>query len=382
MKPTLTVPKTVPISRNFATFVDPWLFAATIALVLCGLVMVYSASATLGRENYQSQFHFLVRQVVAALIGGGLLLGSLWLGYSRLERPWVVYGLLGVTAGLLVLALCLPPVRGTHRFIRLPGVMFQPSELAKLALVLFLAFFLSRKDVLARRDPFRALLPVAVVGGLLMGLVFLGRDLGTILMMGGTAFAMLVVAGVPLRYPAVAGALCSPLLLYALLKEPYRRARLLAFLDPWKAPREEGFQIVQSLMAVGSGGVSGVGFAQSRQKLFYLPEAHTDFIFSVIAEEIGLIGSLMLITLFGVIAVRGLRAAYLAPDDFGKLLAVGVTVLLVGQALFNLSVVLSLVPAKGIPLPFISYGGSSLMMSLLAAGWLLSVSQRNLSARP
>jgi cell division protein FtsW len=376
MQPRLTIPTVVPVSRNLVTFVDPWLLVTTIALVMFGLVMVYSASAALAHETYRTQFHFVLRQGLAALLGTGLLLGSLWLGYARLERPWVVYGLLGVTVSLLVLVLLLPPVRGTHRFIRLPGLMFQPSELAKLAMVLFLAYFLSRKDAPARRDPRQGLLPVGLVVGLLMGLVFLGRDLGTILMMGGTATAMLVVAGVPLRYPALAGLLCSPLLLYALLREPYRRARLLAFLDPWKAPREEGFQIVQSLMAVGSGGVSGVGFAQSRQKLFYLPEAHTDFIFSVIAEEVGLIGSLMVVGLFGILAFRGLRAAFLAPDDFGKLLATGITVLLVGQALFNLSVVLSLVPAKGIPLPFISYGGSSMMMSLLAVGWLLSVSRR------
>jgi cell division protein FtsW len=376
MQPRLTISTVVPVSRNLVTFVDPWLLVTTIALVMFGLVMVYSASAALAHETYRTQFHFVLRQALAALLGAGLLLGSLWLGYARLERPWVVYGLLGVTVALLVLVLLLPPVRGTHRFIRLPGLMFQPSELAKLAMVLFLAYFLSRKDAPARRDPRQVLLPVVLVVGLLMGLVFLGRDLGTILMMGGTAMAMLVVAGVPLRYPALAGLLCSPLLLYALLREPYRRARLLAFLDPWKAPREEGFQIVQSLMAVGSGGVSGVGFAQSRQKLFYLPEAHTDFIFSVIAEEVGLIGSLMVVGLFGILAFRGLRAAFLAPDDFGKLLATGITVLLVGQALFNLSVVLSLVPAKGIPLPFISYGGSSMMMSLLAVGWLLSVSRR------
>ncbi len=374
MRPTLAIPKAVPVSRNFATFVDPWLLMTTVALTLFGLVMVYSASATLASEAYQTQFHFLLRQALAAVIGGGLLVGSLWLGYPRLERSWVVYGLLAATVGLLLLALILPPVRGTHRFIRLPGVMFQPSELAKLALVLFLAYVLSRKGALCQLP--RALLPAGAVIGLLAALVFLGRDLGTVLMMGGTALAMLAVAGVPLRYPALAGLLSFPLLLYGLLNEPYRRARLLAFLDPWKAPREEGFQIVQSLMAVGSGGVSGVGFAQSRQKLFYLPEAHTDFIFSVIAEEVGLIGSLLVVGLFAVLAARGLRAAYLATDDFGKLLATGVTTLLVGQALFNLSVTLSLVPAKGIPLPFISYGGSSLIMSLLAAGWLLSVSQQ------
>ncbi|MGQ9896116.1 MAG: putative lipid II flippase FtsW [Acidobacteriota bacterium] len=380
MQPRLTFP-TAPtaasVSRPFVTVVDPWLFVTIVALVMFGLVMVYSASAALAQETYQTQFHFVLRQGLAAVLGFGLLLGSLWLGYTRLERAWVVYGLLGITVFLLVLVLLLPPVRGTHRFIRLPGLMFQPSELAKLSMVLFLAYFLSRKDVSARCNHLRqVLLPVGLVVGLLMALVFLGRDLGTILMMGGTATAILVVAGVPLRYPALAGLLCSPLLLYALLKEPYRRARLLTFLDPWKAPREEGFQIIQSLIAIGSGGVSGVGFAQSRQKLFYLPEAHTDFIFSVLAEEIGLIGSLMVVGLFGILGVRGLRAAFLAPDDFGKLLATGITVLLVGQALFNLSVVLSLVPAKGIPLPFISYGGSSMMMSLLAVGCLLSVSRR------
>ncbi len=377
MKPTPVVATTIPVSRKVVSFVDPWLLTATAALTLFGLVMVYSASATLARENYQTQFYFILRQLLAACLGCGLLVGSLWVGYPRLGRPWVVYGLLGVAVSLLVLVLLLPPVRGTHRFIRLPGMMFQPSELAKPAMVLFLAFFLSRKDAALRRNPSHdLLLPIGLVVGLLMGLVFLGRDLGTTFILAGIAAAMVFVAGLPLRYLLLAGGGFLLLLPYA-LREPYRRARLLAFLDPWKAPREEGFQIVQSLMAVGSGGLSGVGFAQSRQKLFYLPEAHTDFIFSVIAEEIGLIGSLMVVGLFAIVLVRGLRAARLAEDDFGRLLATGVTTMLVGQALFNLSVTLSLLPAKGIPLPFISYGGSSLMMSLMASGWLLSVSRRN-----
>ncbi len=373
---TSPIPKTNPIANAAASFGDRWILAIVIGLALFGLVMVYSASAVTAQANFGGQFYFLLRQSVAAVLGVGLLFGAIWLGYMRLDRPAVIYGVLGVTTVLLVTVLFLPSVRGTHRFIRLPGLMFQPSEVAKLALIAFLAFFLSRRDELTRKDWIQTFLPCTVVTAALAGLVLLGRDLGTVLIMGLVALAMCLAAGVPFKYPALIGVAALPVIIFEIWRKQYRINRLIAFLNPWEYSQNEGFQVVQSLVAVGSGGVSGLGLAQGRQKLFYLPEAHTDFIFSVIAEELGLIGAMTVVALFGALAWRGLRTAQAATDPFGKLLAVGLTVMLTSQALFNMSVVLSLVPAKGITLPFISYGGSSLMMSLLAVGLLLSVSQQ------
>lgn len=370
------LPKTVPIARDFASFGDRWLIAVVTGLVLFGLVMVYSASAMMASENFHSQFYFLLRQGFAGTIGVGMLCAAMWVGYMKLDNPRVVWSIIGVAVVLLVAVLFLPSVRGTHRFIRVAGFMFQPSELAKLALILFLAFFLSRRDELSRRDWMRTFVPCVVVLGGLAGLVLIGRDLGTVLVMGMVALGVFAAAGVPLRYPAMMGLAALPIILFEIWHKAYRMDRIKAFIDPWKYAQKEGFQVVQSLIAVGSGGVSGAGLSQGRQKLFYLPEAHTDFIFSVIAEELGLIGALTVVVLFAVLAWRGLRTAHFAPDSFGKLLAVGLTVMFATQALFNISVVLSLVPAKGIPLPFISYGGTSLMLSLLAIGFLLSVSQQ------
>jgi cell division protein FtsW len=354
--------------------VDKVLLAIVLGITLFGAVMVYSASAILAEKTYGNQFYFLSRQGLWALIGLIAMAAALSIDYRHYKRPLVIHSMLIVTLLMLAAVLFLPEVNGTHRWIRY-GRYFslQPSEPAKLALVAFLGFFLERRvrEIQSfKRTFFRA----ATVAGVLIGLVALEPDLGTALALGLVFLTMMFHAGTPVRYFAALALPVLPAITFMLLK-PWRFARLLAFLDPWKYQTTYGFQPVQSMIAIGSGGAGGVGFAQGRQKLFYLPAPHTDFIFAVIGEELGLIGAATLVLLFGLLAWRGLRAARFAPDLFGQLLAVGLTTMIIAQAFFNISVTLSLVPTKGIPLPFVSAGGSSLAISLFAAGVLLNVSK-------
>jgi cell division protein FtsW len=354
--------------------VDRVLLATVLGLTLFGAVMVYSASAILAEKNYGSQFYFLARQGAWAFVGVAAMTVALCIDYRHYKRPVVLYSLLAITIGMLVLVLFLPRVNETHRWIRY-GRYFslQPSEIAKLALTAFLGLFLEKR---AREiDNFkRTFLRAAGVAGLLICLVAIEPDLGTALALGVVFVVVMFQAGTPLRYLATLAIPVVPAITYMLLV-PWRFQRILAFLDPWKYQSTWGFQPVQSMIAIGSGGTSGVGFAAGKQKLFYLPAPHTDFIFAVIGEELGLIGATTLVLLFALVAWRGFRAARFAPDLFGQLLAVGLTTMIIAQALFNISVTLSLVPTKGIPLPFISSGGSSLAISLFAAGVLLNVSK-------
>lgn len=354
--------------------VDKILLAVVLGVTLFGAVMVYSASAILAEKNYGSQFYFLGRQGMWALVGLAAMACAICIDYRHYKRPGVVFALLGVTLGLLVVVLVLPKVNETHRWIRY-GRYFslQPSEIAKLALIAFLGFFLERRarDIESYK---RTFLRATIVAGAFIGLVAMEPDLGTALALGLVFMTMMYQAGTPGRYFLSLAVPVLPAITYMLLV-PWRFKRLLAFLDPWKYQTTFGFQPVQSMIAIGSGGPTGVGFAQGRQKLFYLPAPHTDFIFAVIGEELGLIGASTLVLLFGLLAWRGFRAARCAPDMFGQLLAVGLTTMIIAQAFFNISVTLSLVPTKGIPLPFVSAGGSSLAISLFAAGVLLNVSK-------
>jgi len=354
--------------------IDKVMLAVVLGITLFGAVMVYSASAILAEQNYGSQFYFLIRQGSWALVGLVAMVVALSIDYRHYKRPAVIYSVLGISLVLLVVVLFLPRVNETHRWIRYGGYFsLQPSEPAKLALIAFLAFFLERRarEIGSFKKTF---LRAAIVAGVLIGLVGVEPDLGTSLALGLVFVTMMFQAGTPVRYLATLAVPVVPAMAYMLLK-PWRFARLLAFLDPWKYQTTWGFQPVQSMIAIGSGGSGGVGFAQGRQKLFYLPAPHTDFIFAVIGEELGLIGAGTLVLLFGVLAWRGFRAARFAPDMFGQLLAVGLTTMIIAQAFFNISVTLSLVPTKGIPLPFISAGGSSLAISLFAAGMLLNISK-------
>lgn len=353
---------------------DEWLFAAIVALALFGVVMVYSASAVVAAEENQSQYHYVVRQGVWTLAGLGAMLFAMRMDYRVLKSGAVVYSLLALTVLLLLAVFAFPPINGARRWIRLGGFSAQPSELAKLALALFLARFLERRA--GEEGSFwRTFVPSVAVAALLAVLIVAEPDLGTALMLAVVCAVMLFTAGARLRHMALAMAPALAGLAALLLFVPWRLKRLVTFLDPWADPQGAGYQVVQSLIAVGSGGVNGLGFTEGRQKMFFLPFAHSDFIFAVVGEELGLLGGLGVVLLFGLLLWRGMRASLAAPDRFGMLLGVGIVTGITAQALFNMSVVLALLPTKGIPLPFISYGGSSLVPTLFSVGLLLNISQ-------
>jgi cell division protein FtsW len=358
---------------------DRWLFLTTLALCLVGAVMVFSASAVTAREQYGNGYYFLLRQVLWLVLGFGGMFVVQAVDYRRLREPRFVFTFLFAVLVMLVGVFFLDKSHETHRWFRLGPASLQPSELAKLAVILFLAWFLEqrrRPDGLGVNDIKRSLLPAGGMILLLVALVLAEPDLGTSIEISLIALAMFFVAGLSEKYIFGAGAIAVPAVYFAIVHVSYRYERFMAFLHPDADPQGHGFQLMQSLIAVGSGGLTGVGLMESKQKLFYLPEAHTDFIFAVLCEELGFIGGAIVLALFAVFAWRGLRAAFRAPDDFGRFLALGITVMVITQALINLGVVLGMMPTKGIPLPFISYGGSSLLVMLLATGVLLNISQQ------
>ncbi|MEK7700611.1 MAG: putative lipid II flippase FtsW [candidate division NC10 bacterium] len=354
---------------------DMWLFGVAVVLLSVGVVMVYSASAIVAADRFRDPYFFLKKQLSWALLGAAGLWLALRFDYRRLEG-WVL-PLLIVAAALLVLVL-IPPIgqaiNGTRRWIRLGPVSFQPAELAKLALAVYLAAFLARRR--AALGGFRqGLLPPLAVAGVLAALVLAQPDLGTCLTLVALTFALLFLAGGRVAHLGLIAAGALPLVALAVWAAPYRLRRITAFVDPWSDPRGSGFQIIQSWLALGNGGVLGQGIGASRQKLFYLPESHTDFIFAVIAEELGFVGAAAVVALFVVLVWRGLRIGLRAPDPFGAYLALGITVLIATQTLANLGVVTGLLPTKGLPLPFISFGGSALLVTMLSTGVLLNISQ-------
>src|SRR6185436_14161465 len=354
--------------------IDRWLFSATIGLALFGVVMVYSASAMIAVQENHNQFHYVIKQGVWTIVGFAAMFLAMRFDYRRLNRAWIVYGLLLVTILALVAVFAFAPINGARRWIKLSGFSAQPSEVAKLSLALFLAYFLERRA--GQEESFwKTFLPCMMVLGIIAGLVVKEPDLGTALMLAIICLTICFAAGVRPRHMVYASV---PALLFVgkmLVFTPFRMKRLSAFIDPWADSQGTGYQVVQSLIAVGSGGQHGLGFAQGRQKLLFLPFAHSDFIFAVIGEELGLIGALIVLLVFAIFLWRGMRAALRAPDRFGMLLGIGIVVGIVAQALLNMSVVLALVPTRGIPLPFISYGGSSLVPTLAAVGILLNISQ-------
>jgi cell division protein FtsW len=368
-------------SRNLHT--DRWLFLATLALCLVGAVMVFSASALTAREEFGNAYKFIVQQFIWLAMG---LIGMFWLmnvDYHRLRQPAVIFTALFVVLLLLVGVFFLDKSHAAHRWIRFgpPGkkLGIQPSELAKLAVIFYLAWFLERRrrpHSFGVNDVKQTILPALGPVLLFTGLVLLEPDMGTSVEIALIALCMLFVAGLSWKYVAGALGAAVPAVIFAITQVSYRYERFMAFLNPDADPQGHGFQLLQSLIAVGSGGFFGVGLMESRQKLFYLPEAHTDFIFAVICEELGFIGGVCVLALFAIYGWRGLRAALNAPDDFGRFTALGITVMVVSQALINFGVVLGLMPTKGIPLPFISYGGSSLLVMLLATGVLLNICQQ------
>jgi cell division protein FtsW len=352
---------------------DKFIFLTATLLMVFGVVMVYSASSVLAAERFGSQWYFFARQTAWAVIGLIAMLAMANINYRWLQKPGVVYLILVVCLGLLVAVFFLPPINHAHRWLRWRFLSFQPSELAKLGLTIFLAYYLSRRMPNEVEDYWQAFFPCALVAVVMMGLIALEPDLGMAVALGAILVVCLFVAGVPVRHQLTLAAVALPALGYFLLFVPWRWDRLMVFLDPWRDPQGRGFQSIQSMIAIGSGGLMGTGFAQGKQKLFYLPEPHTDFIFAEIGEELGLIGIGVVVVAFGVLFWRGVRVGLRAPDTFGMVLAVGITTALVGQALWNMSVALGLLPVKGVPLPLVSYGGSSLLLTMAQIGILLNI---------
>ena len=353
---------------------DPVLLGVVLVLTMFGVVMVYSASAVYAGARLGDANWFFRRQAIGALIGVAALVVVLKLGPRRLEA--LALPLLFISLALLLL-LHLPGIGhsagGARRWIRIGAVTFQPSELAKIALVLWLARSLARKQERMRLFSVGFLPHVfmlAVFGVLFM----LEPDFGTAVVLAAVTFALLFVAGAPLSYLLAVVAAAAPVAALLVWKSPYRIQRVLTFLDPWKDPRGHGYQTVESLLGFGAGGAFGVGLGESHQKLFFLPAAHTDFILSIVGEELGFAGVASVLLLFALLVWRGIKAAHAAPDAFGCWLALGLTLLLAVEALVNAGMALALLPTKGMALPFVSYGMSSVIASCIAAGMILSVS--------
>ena len=355
--------------------VDKWIFGVTLLLVLIGLLMVFSASAVMAKERYGSPYTFVSKQAAWAVLGLLTMTLLMQMDYRRLNRPAVVFPAVAFTTLLLLSVFLLRNSHNTHRWIRF-GSFFslQPSEIAKPVLVLFLAWFL--QDKLTTIHDWRGTLVPAALPSLLFILLILQEpDLGTAMVCAAVTALMLYLAGAELKYFGYAALAAAPLLYVLLFRVPWRRARMMAFMNPEADPQGSGFHTIQSLIAVGAGGIHGLGFMEGRQKLFYLPQPHTDFIFANIAEELGLIGSLAVVALFVALGLRGMRAANLSKDVFARFLAFGITATILIQAFFNISVVLALVPTKGIALPFISSGGTSLFITLASVGVLLNLTR-------
>lgn len=351
---------------------DIFLLSVVLFLMFIGVVMVFSASAIVSHEKFDTSYLFLIKQLIWTVMGAFSMLVLARIDYNKLQkfsRPLMV-----LSFGLLVLVLLIESGE-IKRWLRFGMVSFQPSEMAKLCLILYVADALDRKGS-KLQDFKKGLLPILMVTAIFLILIYAEPDLGTAFILGLVVLAMLFMGGVRLSHllSLVLGSL--PLLYFAIFHVGYRRERILTFINPWADAQRIGYQIVQALLALGSGGFFGKGLGASRAKLFFLPEPYTDFIFSIIGEELGFLGASLIIFLFVIIAWRGLRIATRAPNQFGNLLAAGITFLITFQAVLNISIVTACLPTKGITLPFLSYGGSSLLFSLMAVGILLNISRQ------
>ena len=356
---------------------DPGLLLAVLFLTGCGIVMVYSASSALALAKFGNDAYFLKRQVIFSLLGIGALVICGHLPY-RVLRP-LTYPLLLASLALLAavkISSLGVTAGGSSRWLRIGPVNFQPVELARLALVIYMAYSLSKKE--GHLDDFAVgFLPHVIVLTLFTGLLLLQPDFGSVMIFCALAWIMMFVAGVRLKH--LLGCLLAlvPMAAALIVFEPYRLKRMVSFLDPWSYPTEEGYQVIHSLLAFGTGGLWGTGIGQGYQKLFYLPEPHTDFIFSVIGEEFGLLGVLVILTAYGVVIWRGFAIGRQAGDNFASLAAVGITAAIGLQVAVNMGVALGMLPTKGLTLPFLSYGGSSLIINMAAVGILMNIGAAN-----
>lgn len=353
---------------------DVYLFFTALILVLIGVIMVFTSSAIMGEEKYHDTYYFLKKELVFFVMGIVGLFVTKTLSYKIYAK--LVYPILGLT--LLVMMLSFMPglshsAGGASRWIRVGGFTMQPSEIVKLAVVIFAAYIISKKGERIR-EFYKGYLPVMGIAGVFILLILAQKDLGTAFVLASVIFIMLFVSGTKLAYLLGTVFLALPVLYQLIFSVAFRRQRILAFIDPWKYQMDYGFQIIQSFIAFRSGGLAGVGLGESKQKLFYLPEAHTDFIFSVLGEEFGMIGVLFVVLLFLFFTFRGVKIAMKTKEPFGMFLALGITCLIGIQAFINFGVVMGILPTKGLALPFISYGGTSLIMSLVAVGILLNIS--------
>src|SRR5438105_3776500 len=358
--------------------VDKWLFLAVAGLLALGVTMVLSTSYLYSQERFADGTYFFRKQLFAIAAGLVALIISSLIPAATYRR--LAYPLLALTLAVLILVL-IPGIGltrgGARRWLMLPGFVFQPAELAKLALVLYLAHSMAKKEEMIRTFSI-GVLPHLIVTGIFLGVLLLEPDFGSALILTMLLYFMLFMGGARVQHLLATGLMALPVLLYVMLKAEYRLRRLMTFMDPWREASSSGFQVIQSLIAFGSGEMWGRGLGESRQKLFYLPEAHTDFVFSVIGEELGLLGALLVLALFVVIVLRGLRLTARIEEPFDQYLAFGLTVLLGLQALIHMGVVIGLMRTKGLVLPFISYGGSAMVMNLMEAGILLGLSRRRL----
>lgn len=370
-----SIPKRLRTATTQKSF-DIYLFFTTLLLVLIGIMMIFSSSAILAKEQFGDTSYFLKKELLFFVIGFAALFFTKSIDYQKYSKG--IYPLLGLTLILMVVSF-VPAfshsAKGALRWIRIGGFSFQPSEFAKLSTVIFMAYLLAKKGDRIR-DFFKGFLPVIGISGTFVFLILAQKDLGSAFVLGSVIFILLFVARTRWIYLALIFAVSVPVLYFSIFSVAFRKQRILAFLDPWKYKLDSGFQVIQSFVAFKSGSFTGLGLGESKQKLFYLPEAHTDFIFSVIGEEFGIVGVISIITLFLFLIMRGLMIALKAQDRFGTYLALGITCLLGLEAFINFGVVMGLLPTKGLTLPFISYGGTSLITSLIAIGILLNISTR------
>jgi cell division protein FtsW len=358
--------------------IDKWIVVAVVCLLALGMTMVLSTSYLYSQERYSDGTYFFRKQLLAMGAGAAALVACSMVPSALYRR--CAYPLLAVSFIFLTLVL-VPGIGvnrgGARRWIMLAGFAFQPSELAKLAMVFYLAHSMAKKEQMIRTFSV-GVLPHLLVSGAFAGVLLLEPDFGSALILTMLLYFMLFVGGARVHHLLATLLMALPLLIYVMTQAEYRLRRLLTFLDPWSDASGSGFHVIQSLIAFGSGQIWGRGLGESRQKLFYLPEAHTDFVYSVVGEELGLLGAWAVLALFGVIIMRGLRLTAKIEEPFDHYLAFGLTVLLGVQALIHMGVVMGLMPTKGLVLPFISYGGSAMVINLMAAGILLGLSRRRL----
>ncbi len=350
------------------------LLIMTLALVSIGIVMVYSTSAILAGDRFGDTYYFLKRQLLFA--GIGFILMTLMIFFNPEVLKKFAYPIL-ISSILLLIVVLIPGIGhragGAMRWIRIQSFSFQPSEFAKLGLIIFMAYFLTKKEEKIRSFPF-GFLPTLLLSGLVIALVVKEPDFGAALFLAVMVFLLLFVSGARVIYIAGAILISIPVVYYFLTHAAYRYKRLISFIRPWEDPTGTSFQIVQSFLSFGSGGLFGLGLGEGRQKLFFLPAPHTDFIFSVIGEELGLVGALIVVLLFFILTLRGIHISVSLEDRFGAYLALGITLMISLQAVINMGVVLGLLPTKGLTLPLVSYGGTSLITNLVGIGILLRLS--------